>query len=37
MLTGKRFKLNKATLGLEAENGTRKAVTIPSGVLRVSA
>jgi hypothetical protein len=33
MLTGRRFKLIKATIALEAHNGTRKAVTVPSDAI----
>jgi hypothetical protein len=29
MLTGKRFRLGRATLALEINDGTRKAVTVP--------
>lgn len=31
MLTGKRFRLEKSTLGVEVADGKRCAVTIPSG------
>ena len=31
MLTGKRFRLEKSTLGVEIVDGKRRAVTIPAG------
>jgi len=31
MLTGKRFRLERSTLALQAVDGQRKAVTIPAG------
>ena len=34
MLTGKRFRLERATLGVgNSENGKRRAVTIPAGAI----
>ena len=33
MLTGKRFTISKATVALEAENGTRSLVTVPQGAI----
>jgi len=33
MLTGKRFKLELATLALGLEDGKRKAITIPVGAV----
>lgn len=33
MLTGRRFKLERATLALENLDGDRRAVTIPSGEI----
>jgi hypothetical protein len=33
MLTGKRFKIERATLSVEAENGNRRAVIVPAGAL----
>jgi hypothetical protein len=33
MLTAKRFRLNRATLALESQNGSRSAVTVPSGAI----
>ena len=33
MLIGKRFTISKATVALEATNGTRSLVTIPHGVI----
>lgn len=33
MLTGKRFRLTKSILALEATNGTRTAVTVPTGAI----
>ena len=33
MLTGRRFKLERATLALETLDGDRRAVTIPSGEI----
>lgn len=33
MLTGKRFKLERATLALGVVDGKRKAVTIPVGTI----
>lgn len=38
MLTGKRFKLERATLGVETIDGKRRAVTIPAdAVIKVVA
>ena len=31
MLTGKQFRLERATLSIEVQNGQRKAVTVPAG------
>jgi len=33
MLTGKRFRIERATLSVEAQNGKRKAVLLPAGAL----
>ncbi len=33
MFTGKRFTLSKATVALEATNGTRSLLTIPQGAI----
>jgi hypothetical protein len=36
VLTGKRFRLTRATLSLEGLNGKRKAITVPAGsIVRV--
>jgi len=33
MLTGKRFRLERATLALGVANGKRNAVTVPAGAI----
>ena len=33
MLTGKRFKIERATLSVEAQSGNPKAVLVPAGAL----
>ena len=33
MLTGKRFRLERATLAVDGVDGRRKAVTIPAGAI----
>ena len=33
MLTGKKFKLNRATLAIDIVNGNRRAISIPLGSI----
>lgn len=33
MLSGRRFKLERATLAVEAAEGKRRAVTVPAGTI----